>query len=87
MHNNTLTEFESLYLEEIGKNFLEYNRWLEKFIAPNLRKIGPYMLSVNDALIDIDVSNLMDEYKDNLSKHMKEMLKQETPYTLKLVKQ
>ena len=87
MHNNTLTEFESLYLEEIGKNFLEYNRWLEKFIAPNLRKIGPYMLSVNDALIDIDVSNLMDEYKDNLSKHIKEMLKQETPYTLKLVKQ
>ena len=66
---------------------MEYNRWLEKFIAPNLRKIGPYMLSVNDALIDIDVSNLMDEYKDNLSKHMKEMLKQETPYTLKLVKQ
>ena len=84
MHNNTLTEFESLYLEEIGKNFLEYNRWLEKFIAPNLRKIGPYMLSVNDALIDIVVSNLTDEYKDNLSKHMKEMLKQETPYTLKL---
>lgn len=86
-YNNTLTEFESLYLEEIGKNFLEYNRWLEKFIAPNLRKIGLYMLSVNDVLIDIDVSNLMDEYKDNLSKHMKEMLKQETPYTLKLVKQ
>ena len=83
-YNNTLTEFESLYLEEIGKNFLEYNRWLEKFIAPNLRKIGLYMLSVNDVLIDIDVSNLMDEYKDNLSKHMKEMLKQETPYTLKL---
>ena len=45
------------------------------------------MLSVNNALIDIDVSNLMDEYKDNLSKHMKEMLKQETQYTLKLVKQ
>lgn len=87
MHNNTLTEFESLYLEEIGKNFLEYNRWLEKFIAPNLRKIGLYMLSVNDVLIDIDVSNLTDEYKDNLSKHIKEMLKQETPYTLKLVKQ
>ena len=86
-YNNTLTEFESLYLEEIGKNFLEYNRWLEKFIAPNLRKIGLYMLSVNDVLIDIDVSNLMDEYKDNLSKHMKEMLKQETQYTLKLVKQ
>lgn len=86
-YNNTLTEFKSLYLEEIGKNFLEYNRWLEKFIAPNLRKIGLYMLSVNDVLIDIDVSNLMDEYKDNLSKHMKEMLKQETPYTLKLVKQ
>ena len=86
-YNNTLTEFESLYLEEIGKNFLEYNRWLEKFIAPNLRKIGLYMLSVNDVLIDIYVSNLMDEYKDNLSKHMKEMLKQETPYTLKLVKQ
>ena len=87
MHNNSLTEFESLYLEEIGKKFLEYNRWLEKFIAPNLRKIGPYMLSVNDALTYIDVSNLTDEYKDNLSKHMKEMLKQETPYTLKLVKQ
>lgn len=87
MHNNSLTEFESPYLEEIGKKFLEYNRWLEKFIAPNLRKIGPYMLSVNDALTYIDVSNLMDEYKDNLSKHMKEMLKQETPYTLKLVKQ
>lgn len=84
MHNNTLTEFESLYLEEIGKNFLVYNRWLEKFIAPNLRKIGLYMLSVNDVLIDIDVSNLTDEYKDNLSKHIKEMLKQETPYTLKL---
>ena len=82
--NNSLTEFESLYLEEIGKKFLEYNRWLEKFIAPNLRKIGPYMLSVNDALIDIVISNLTDEYKDNLSKHMKEMLKQETPYTLKL---
>ena len=65
----------------------EYNRYLERFIEPNLRKIGRYMLSVNDALIDIDVSNLMDEYKDNLSKHMKEMLKQETPYTLKLVKQ
>ena len=83
-YNNTLTEFESLYLEEIGKNFLEYNRWLEKFIAPNLRKIGPYILLHNNVLFDIDVSNLTDEYKDNLSKHMKEMLKQETPYTLKL---
>lgn len=85
--NSILTYIELPLLEEIGDNFLEYNRYLEGFIEPNLRKIGRYMLSVNDALIDIDVSNLMDEYKDNLSKHMKEMLKQETPYTLKLVKQ
>lgn len=42
------------------------------------------MLSHNSVLTDIDVSNLTDEYKDNLSKHMKEMLKQENPYTLKL---
>lgn len=42
------------------------------------------MLSHNSVLTDIDISNLLDEYKDNLSKHMKEMLKQETPYTLKL---
>ena len=82
--NNSLTEFESLYLEEVGDNFLKYNRWLEKFIAPNLRKIGLYILSSNNVLIDVDISSLIDEYKDNLSKYMKEMLKQETPYTLKL---
>ena len=82
--NNSLTEFESLYLEEVGDNFLKYNRWLEKFIAPNLRKIGLYILSSNNVLIDVDISSLIDECKDNLSKYMKEMLKQETPYTLKL---
>ena len=82
--NNSLTEFESLYLEEVGDNFLKYNRWLEKFIAPNLRKIGLYILSSNNVLFDVDISSLIDEYKDNLSKYMKEMLKQETPYTLKL---
>ena len=42
------------------------------------------MLSHNSVLNDIDISNLLDEYKNNLSKHMKEMLKQETPYALKL---
>ena len=73
--NSILTYIELPLLEEIGDNFLEYNRYLERFIEPNLRKIGRYMLSHN---------SLLDEYKDNLSKHMKEMLKQETPYTLKL---
>ena len=63
---------------------MKYNRWLEKFIAPNLRKIGLYILSSNNVLFDVDISSLIDEYKDNLSKYMKEMLKQETPYTLKL---
>lgn len=82
--NSILTYIELPLLEEIGDNFLEYNRYLERFIEPNLRKIGRYMLSHNSVLTDIDVSNLTDEYKDNLSKHMKEMLKQENPYTLKL---
>lgn len=82
--NSILTYIELPLLEEIGDNFLEYNRYLERFIEPNLRKIGRYMLSHNSVLTDIDISNLLDEYKDNLSKHMKEMLKQETPYTLKL---
>lgn len=85
--NSILTYIELPLLEEIGDNFLEYNRYLERFVEPNLRKIGRYMLSHNSVLTDIDISNLLDEYKDNLSKHMKEMLKQETPYTLKLVKQ
>ncbi len=78
---------DKLYLNnviEVGDNFLEYNRYLERFIEPNLRKIGRYILSHNSVLTDIDISNLLDEYKNNLSKHMKEMLKQETPYTLKL---
>ncbi len=82
--NSILTYIELPLLEEIGDNFLEYNRYLERFVEPNLRKIGRYMLSHNSVLTDIDISNLLDEYKDNLSKHMKEMLKQETPYTLKL---
>ncbi len=82
--NSILTYIELPLLEEIGDNFLEYNRYLERFIEPNLRKIGRYMLSHNSVLTDIDISNLLDEYKNNLSKHMKEMLKQETPYTLKL---
>lgn len=82
--NSILTYIELPLLEEIGDNFLEYNRYLERFIEPNLRKIGRYVLSHNSVLTDIDISNLLDEYKNNLSKHMKEMLKQETPYTLKL---
>ena len=70
---------EIITTEEVGDNFLKYNRWLEKFIAPNLRKIGLYILSSNNILIDVDISSLIDECKDNLSKYMKEMLKQETP--------
>ena len=82
--NSILTYIELPLLEEIGDNFLEYNRYLKRFIEPNLRKIGRYVLSHNSVLNDIDISNLLDEYKNNLSKHMKEMLKQETPYALKL---
>ena len=82
--NKSLSKISMDNVEIIGNNFLEYNRYLERFIEPNLRKIGRYMLSHNSVLTDIDISNLLDEYKNNLSKHMKEMLKQETPYTLKL---
>ena len=82
--NKSLSKISMDNVEIIGNNFLEYNRYLERFIEPNLRKIGRYMLSHNSVLTDIEISNLLDEYKNNLSKHMKEMLKQETPYTLKL---
>ena len=82
--NSILTDIELPLLEEVGDNFLEYNRYLERLIAPNLRKIGRYMLSHNSVLTDIDISSLMDEYKNNLSKHIKEIIKEEKTYTLKL---
>lgn len=82
--NSSLAEFEAFCLEEIGNNFLEYNRKIKRFITPNLRKIGINILKDNDEIQELDINKLEDECINNLSKYMKEMLKEENPYTLKL---
>ena len=73
--NNEITKYENKELEEIGDDFLTYNKGLKELNLPKLQKVKDYFLFRNEAIQELDLPELEEVGSDFLTdnKGLKEL--------------